>query len=98
MTQRLTGSWLVDWSLVTIMGNTMPPRDPEDDDDDEDDDDEVAPDLGAAAQRLAVRQETAALRDFDPAYVADWSIASGTGGTKRWPASGLQTRTTIQKD
>jgi hypothetical protein len=40
MTQRLTGSWLVDWSLVTIMGNTMPPRDPEDDDDDEDGDDE----------------------------------------------------------
>ena len=36
MTQRLTGSWLVDWSLVTIMGNTMPPRDPNDDDDDDD--------------------------------------------------------------
>ena len=40
MTQRLTENWLVDWSLVTIRGNTMPPRDPEDDDDDEDDDDE----------------------------------------------------------
>ena len=40
MTQRLTGSWLVDWSLVTIMGNTMPPRDPEDDDDDEGQDEE----------------------------------------------------------
>jgi hypothetical protein len=36
MTQRLTENWwLVDWSLVTIMGNTMPPRDPNDDDDDE---------------------------------------------------------------
>jgi len=46
-----------------------------------------------------LRQETAALRDFDPAYVAAGSIASEPGGTKRWPASGLlQTRTTIQKD
>jgi hypothetical protein len=31
-------TWLVDWSLV--MGNTMPPRDPDDDDDEEEDDDE----------------------------------------------------------
>ena len=28
-------SWLVDWSLVTIMGNTTPPRDPNDDDDED---------------------------------------------------------------
>ena len=58
MTPRIpenVSSWLVDWSFAPIMGNTMPPRDPEDDDDDEDDDDEVAPDLGAAAQRLAVQ-------------------------------------------
>jgi len=27
---------LVDWSLVTIVGNTLPPRDPNEDDDDED--------------------------------------------------------------
>jgi hypothetical protein len=26
---------LVDWSLVTIMGNTPPPRDPNDDDDED---------------------------------------------------------------
>jgi hypothetical protein len=26
--------WLVDWRLVTIIGSTMPPRDPNDDDDD----------------------------------------------------------------
>src|SRR4030088_1620784 len=38
MIQRLTENWLVDWSLVTIMGNAMPPRDPNDDDDDDDDD------------------------------------------------------------
>ena len=28
-------TWLVDWSLVTIMGNTTPPRDPNDDDDED---------------------------------------------------------------
>jgi hypothetical protein len=32
-------TWLVDWSILTIMGNTMPPRDPKDDDDEEDEDD-----------------------------------------------------------
>ncbi len=33
-------TWLVDWSVVTIMGNTMPPRDLNDDDDDDDAEDE----------------------------------------------------------
>jgi hypothetical protein len=28
-----------DWSLFVIMGNTMPPRDPDEDDEDEDEDD-----------------------------------------------------------
>ncbi len=32
--------WLVDWSLVTIMGNAMPPRDPNDDDDEDEEDEE----------------------------------------------------------
>jgi hypothetical protein len=32
-------SWLVDWGLVTIMGNTTPPRDPNDEDDEDDEDD-----------------------------------------------------------
>jgi hypothetical protein len=35
MTARIpenVSPWLLDWSIVTIMGNTMPPRDPEDDD------------------------------------------------------------------
>jgi hypothetical protein len=36
--------WLVDWSIVTIMGNTMPPRDPDDDDDAEDEDGDAKPD------------------------------------------------------
>jgi hypothetical protein len=47
-------TWLVDWSIVTIMGNTMPPRDPDDDDDDaesEDDDAEPDEDLEPAVVR-----------------------------------------------
>jgi len=40
MIQRLTENWLVDWSLVTGKGNTMPPRDPNDDDDDEEEDED----------------------------------------------------------
>jgi hypothetical protein len=36
---------LVDWCIVTIIGNTMPPRDPNDDDDDaEDEDGDAEPD------------------------------------------------------
>jgi len=38
-------SWLVDWSLVTIMDNAPPPRDPNDDDDeDEGEEDEEGED------------------------------------------------------
>ena len=33
-------TWLVDWSLVTILGNTTPPRDPNDENDEDDEDDE----------------------------------------------------------
>jgi hypothetical protein len=48
-------SWLVDWSIVAIIGNTMPPRDPNDDDDDpEDEDDDAESD-----------------DDFDPAVVRE---------------------------
>ena len=32
--------WLVDWSLVTIIGSTMPPRDPNDDDEEDEEDEE----------------------------------------------------------
>jgi hypothetical protein len=32
--------WLIEWSLVTIMGNMMPPRDPNDDDDEDEEDEE----------------------------------------------------------
>ena len=34
-------TWLVDWGL---MGNAVPPRDPEDDDDTEDEDGDAEPD------------------------------------------------------
>ena len=45
MTPRIPESlstWLADWNLVTIVGDTVPPRDPDDDDDDaaEDEDEE----------------------------------------------------------
>ena len=39
MTQRIPENFsAAEWRLVTIMGNTMPPRDPNDDDDDDDED------------------------------------------------------------
>ena len=47
MTHRIPENvsiWLVDWSVVTVMGNTMPPRDPNDDDDDAEDEDDAEPD------------------------------------------------------
>jgi hypothetical protein len=31
-------TWLVDWSLVTIIDNTLPPRDPNDENDEDDED------------------------------------------------------------
>ena len=31
---------LIDWNLFVIMGNTMPPRDPDEDEEDEDEEDE----------------------------------------------------------
>ena len=55
MTARIAenvSTWLVDWSIVTIMGNTIPPRDPDDDDaESEDDDAEPDEDLEPAVVR-----------------------------------------------
>jgi hypothetical protein len=31
---------LIDWSLFVIMGNTMPPRDPDEEDDEDDEEEE----------------------------------------------------------
>jgi hypothetical protein len=45
MTPRIPGN-VSSWRFATIMGNTMPPRDPNDDDDDdaEDEDGDAEPD------------------------------------------------------
>ena len=46
MTQRIPENFFAaEWSLVSFMGNTMPPRDPnDDDDDDEEEDNDTEPD------------------------------------------------------
>lgn len=46
MTQRIPENFsAAEWRLVAIMGNTMPPRDPNDDDDhDEGEDNDAEPD------------------------------------------------------
>jgi hypothetical protein len=46
MTHRIPENFFAaEWRLVTIMGNTMPPRDPNDDyDDDEEEDNDTEPD------------------------------------------------------
>jgi hypothetical protein len=57
MTARIPldkSTWLFDWNILTLTGNTMPPRDPNDDDDDddaEDDDTESDDDLEPAVIR-----------------------------------------------
>ena len=57
MTARIpenVSTLVVDWSIVPIMGNTMPPRDPNDDDDNgegEDGDEEPDEDLEPAVVR-----------------------------------------------
>jgi len=59
MTQRVPENFsAAEWRLVTIMGNTMPPRDPNDDDDDdeeeeeeeEEEDDDTEPDEAAVVR------------------------------------------------
>jgi hypothetical protein len=37
--------WWVDWSLITLMGNAVPPRDPNDDEDEDDDEEDQEDDL-----------------------------------------------------
>ena len=66
MAQRIPGNFsTVDRSLVATMGNTMPPRDPNDDDDDEpmisvghdDDDDEAERPRMVPVRRRAVKTD-----------------------------------------
>jgi hypothetical protein len=59
MTARIAESvttWLVDWSIVTIMGNTMPPRDPDDDDDDDAEDEDCDAEPGEDLEPAVVRE------------------------------------------
>ncbi|MCA6115592.1 hypothetical protein J6524_11905 [Bradyrhizobium sp. WSM 1738] len=53
MTKRIPENYSVaEWRLVTVIGNTMPPRVPDDDDDDDDDeDDDTEPDDEAPVVR-----------------------------------------------
>jgi len=47
MTPHITEEFstgLIDWSLFVIMGNTMPPRDPDEDEEDMDEDEEDSAD------------------------------------------------------
>ena len=48
--------WLVDWSLVTIIGSTMPPRDHPNDDDDDDEDEEDEKDKDRHDEPAVVRE------------------------------------------
>jgi hypothetical protein len=57
-------AWFVDWSIVTITGNKMPPRDPDDDDDAEDEDANGEPD-----------EEPAVVRERDEQPSASWQYA-----------------------
>ena len=59
MTQRIPENFsAAEWPLVTIMGNTMPPRDPNDDDDDDDEDEDEENDTESDDERQppAVRE------------------------------------------
>jgi hypothetical protein len=38
MTPHIPENWLVDWCLVTIMDNTIPPRNPNNDEDEDEED------------------------------------------------------------
>jgi hypothetical protein len=40
MTPRIPEEFSTSWGVFVIMGNTMPPRDPDEDEDEEDDDEE----------------------------------------------------------
>jgi hypothetical protein len=61
--------------LVTIMGNTMPPRDPnDDDDDDEDEDEDNEPDDGASR-----RSSESLTKTNKPVRLGDWFTPLGSG-------------------
>ena len=60
-------TWLVDWGLVTIIDNTLPPRDPNDDGNDDDEDDE----------RHDEDDEPAVIREPEPDEYRDLDLSVG---------------------
>ena len=82
-------SWLVDWSLVTIMGNTTPPRDPndEDDEDDEDNKDDKDDDEDDENDDDERHDEPAVVREPDE-YSAGCASAALVGGPSRKESPG----------
>ena len=44
-TLKSVSTWSVDWGLLAVMSNEMPPRDPNDYDDDDEEEDEEDEDL-----------------------------------------------------
>jgi hypothetical protein len=56
-------TWLVDWRIVTLMGNTMPPRDPSEDDDEDEEDEE---DEDRHEEPAVVREPDARASTFVP--------------------------------
>ena len=65
MTRLTENRWVVDWSLVTIMGNTMPPRDPNDDDVDDEGQDEEHEDEDDEDEDEDEHDEPAVIREPD---------------------------------
>jgi hypothetical protein len=47
---------LIDWSPFVIMGNTMPPRDPDEDEEDEDEDEDDEEDEDSTDEPPVVRE------------------------------------------
>jgi hypothetical protein len=60
MNSRIPETAAVDWNLVTIMGDTLPPRDPDDDDEDEEDEEDEEDDTEREDDR-----EPAVIREPD---------------------------------
>ena len=50
------GTRLIDWRPVVIMGNTIPPRDPDEDEDEEEDEDEDEDEEDRADEPPVVRE------------------------------------------
>jgi hypothetical protein len=93
MTPRILddiSTWFVDWSLITIMGNTMPPRDPDDDDDEDEEDEEDGEDGEDGEGEEDGEDEEDEDRHEEPPVVRETPQARGPSpqghGRGRWGA------------